>query len=448
MTPITASPNPSATRQRPWLLATVASIFAAATLGTASLAGAQPASGTPPAPTATAPGQPGGQVWQQAETTLRQALQQIGPSGTVQPQAAQQARQALDQMRQAIGQAPAGAQRDAAAVRTLEREIGEAQQALADGADAARARTALQEVLDALPAARTAMTAGAAGAQTAQAGQPGTTTGAQVVVQQPAPTLQLVQPPPQVTVRQAEPLITVVIPQPEIILRQPPAQVTVQMPDPQVAVQQAQPQVRVTDTEPQVQVRQGAEAQVQVQRAQPQVRVQYAEGQPTIRYEQTGQPVVRYEQQQRTAQADMAAATGAPTPGAAPVQSGGGTAAQQTGLSPGAAAAGGVPLTSVQSLVGTNLVGANGRDAGEVENLLVDRNGMVRAAVVEWGGFLGIGARRAVVPIDQIRFGAPGERARMDLTREQLEALPRYEPNRVETYGRDQGWGEGVRLYR
>ncbi|MBX9702043.1 MAG: PRC-barrel domain-containing protein, partial [Acetobacteraceae bacterium] len=131
--------------------------------------------------------------------------------------------------------------------------------------------------------------------------------------------------------------------------------------------------------------------------------------------------------------------------GAAPAQSG--STAQPAAMGTGAAA-GGMALTRVQSLIGTNVVGANGRDAGEVENLLIDRSGMVRAAVVEWGGFLGIGARRAVVPIDQIRLGANNERARMELTREQLEALPRYEPNRLQSYGRDQGWGDGVRLYR
>ena len=438
------TPNPmrqtghlAAARHRMRLLATAASVLALG-LGGAAMAqtqpGTAPASGTVPA--AGAVPEAGAQALQQAEATLRQAMQQMGGSGAIQPQAAQQARQGLDQLRQALGQMPAGAQRSTEGVRTLEREIGEAQQVLAGAnTDAGRARTALQEVLDAMPAVRTAMGIQATG-QTAQAGA----AGSQIVVEQSAPTLQLVQPPPQVTVQQAEPIITVVIPQPEIILRQPPAQVTVQMPEPRVAVQQAQPQVRVTETEPQVQVQRGGQAQVDVQRAQPQIRVQQAEGQPTVRFEQIGQPVVRFEQ--RTAQAG--ATTGAPAVGAAPAQSG--STAQPAGLSAGAAA--GMPLARVQSLLGTNVVGANGRDAGEVENLLIDRNGMVRAAVVEWGGFLGIGARRAVVPIDQIRFGAEGERARMELTREQLERLPRYEPGQIGTYAREQGWGDGVRAYR
>jgi sporulation protein YlmC with PRC-barrel domain len=140
----------------------------------------------------------------------------------------------------------------------------------------------------------------------------------------------------------------------------------------------------------------------------------------------------------------LQADAGASGAGAAPAQAGGG--AQPAAASPAAA---GVPLQRAQSLVGTNVVGANGRDAGEVENLLIDRSGQVRGAVVEWGGFLGIGERRAVVPIEQIQFGAGGDgRARLDMTREQLERLPPYDRNNLADYGNRHGWGEGLRLFR
>nr|WP_264185618.1 PRC-barrel domain-containing protein [Roseicella aerolata] len=101
-------------------------------------------------------------------------------------------------------------------------------------------------------------------------------------------------------------------------------------------------------------------------------------------------------------------------------------------------------------MVGTNVVGADGKDAGEIQNLLIDGSGQVRAAVVEWGGFLGIGERSAAVPIDRIQLGAAGsnDRARLTMTREELERLPRYDRNRVGEYGREQGWGDGIRLFR
>lgn len=136
---------------------------------------------------------------------------------------------------------------------------------------------------------------------------------------------------------------------------------------------------------------------------------------------------------------------GAPATGAnattAPGQSGG------MGQQMAARAPGGVELSRATHLVGTNVVSSTGRDAGEIENLLIDSGGQVRAAVVQWGGFLGIGARRAVVPIDQITFGAAHERAQMDLTRDQLEQLPRYEADNLEEFGRAGGWG-ALRTYR
>jgi hypothetical protein len=372
---------------------------------------------------------------QRAAQELRVAHQQLGDaSGNASPQAVQRVRQALDQMTQALGQMPQDQRGQ------VEQRVNQAREALqGETVPAPRARSAIEQVLSAVPAGQQP---GATG------GQQGATGGSsQVVVQQAAPSLQLTQPAPEVTVEQPDPVITVVVPQPEIIVRQPPPQVTVQMPEPRVTVRQAPPQVRVSEADPQVQVQQ-AQPRVQVQRGQPQVRVQQAEGQPQVRFEQQGQPVVRLQQgdQQAAAQQQQRADTSQTGTSASPqpAQSGGGPA--QPAAARGAAA--GLTLDRASGIVGTNVLGANGRDAGEVENLLIDGNGQVRAAVVEWGGFLGIGTRRAVVPIEQLAFGGPNDRVRMDLSRAQLEALPRYEPDRIQEYGRNSGWADGVRAYR
>lgn len=115
-----------------------------------------------------------------------------------------------------------------------------------------------------------------------------------------------------------------------------------------------------------------------------------------------------------------------------------------------AAAAPGAPLARATSLLDTTLLGPGGdKEVARLENLMVDRQGNARAAVVEWGGFLGIGERRALVPVERIRFGASQDgRARIDMTREQLERLPRFDRDRLADYGREHGWGEGVRWFR
>ncbi|WP_458095154.1 alpha/beta hydrolase fold domain-containing protein [Roseomonas sp. WA12] len=98
-------------------------------------------------------------------------------------------------------------------------------------------------------------------------------------------------------------------------------------------------------------------------------------------------------------------------------------------------------------LIGTNLVGANDEKAGEIENLVADGTGRVVGAVIEWGGFLGIGERRAIIAMEQIQFGADG-RGRLRITRDQLEALPRFERDKLNDLGQQQRLGENLQLLR
>ena len=110
----------------------------------------------------------------------------------------------------------------------------------------------------------------------------------------------------------------------------------------------------------------------------------------------------------------------------------------------------GMPLARVQNLVGTTVTGADGKDADEIQNLLIDGSGEVRAAVVGWGGFLGMGERSAVMQVERIQLGAAaGEnnRAQLKMTKNELDMLPGYDDSRAGEYGREQSWGNGLRLY-
>jgi sporulation protein YlmC with PRC-barrel domain len=142
---------------------------------------------------------------------------------------------------------------------------------------------------------------------------------------------------------------------------------------------------------------------------------------------------------QADATARSGAATGTTTAGAAPSTAGGATGGFTAG----------VPLQRMSSLPGTDLIGPDGKKVGEIENLLVDRSGNVRAVVVEWGGFLGIGESQRLVPSDRIQLGERADdRAQISMTREQIEALPRFDRNRLAEYERSYGWGEGTRWHR
>ncbi len=146
-----------------------------------------------------------------------------------------------------------------------------------------------------------------------------------------------------------------------------------------------------------------------------------------------------HETDARSPEFSAAPGTGASQPG---VVAGAPTSTQQAGVlsapapaqSGGAQpAASGIPLARVQSLGSTNLVGANGQNAGEIENLLVDGIGQVRATSVESGRFLDLGPRRAAVPIEQIQLDGGGDRA-AEHSAQELERLGSFDPANLGVY--------------
>ena len=68
---------------------------------------------------------------------------------------------------------------------------------------------------------------------------------------------------------------------------------------------------------------------------------------------------------------------------------------------------------------------------GRIIDLLADGDGKVLAAVIEFGGFLGIGTRKIAVEWSALRIEADRSPvAILDVTREQLRLAPEYKPDR------------------
>jgi hypothetical protein len=70
-------------------------------------------------------------------------------------------------------------------------------------------------------------------------------------------------------------------------------------------------------------------------------------------------------------------------------------------------------------------------DVGRIVDVLADRQSRVQAAVIEFGGFLGIGTRKIAVDWSAISFENDGKRTIVivDLSRDQLRLAPEYKPN-------------------
>jgi len=64
-------------------------------------------------------------------------------------------------------------------------------------------------------------------------------------------------------------------------------------------------------------------------------------------------------------------------------------------------------------LIGTKVISANNESIGDINDVIVDRNGQAIAAVVGVGGFLGIGEKDVAVPFKSLEFA----------TREQVNAM-------------------------
>jgi hypothetical protein len=84
------------------------------------------------------------------------------------------------------------------------------------------------------------------------------------------------------------------------------------------------------------------------------------------------------------------------------------------------------PLT-VQAVLGREVRSVADENMGRIVDIIVDRSGQVRAAVIDFGGFLGVGNRKIAVDWSILRF-VSGEKSRVvvDLKRAQVKAAPEY----------------------
>jgi len=84
----------------------------------------------------------------------------------------------------------------------------------------------------------------------------------------------------------------------------------------------------------------------------------------------------------------------------------------------------------VEGVLGRDVRGAADENMGRIVDVLVDRAGQVRAAIIDFGGFLGVGSRKIAVDWNALHFpppGKPGSRIALELTRDQVNAAPEYQ---------------------
>jgi hypothetical protein len=83
----------------------------------------------------------------------------------------------------------------------------------------------------------------------------------------------------------------------------------------------------------------------------------------------------------------------------------------------------------VQGILGRDVRSMADEDMGRIVDILVDGEGRVRAAIIDFGGFLGVGSRKIAVEWKALHF-VPTAAKRygvvLELTRDQVKPAPEY----------------------
>ena len=91
-----------------------------------------------------------------------------------------------------------------------------------------------------------------------------------------------------------------------------------------------------------------------------------------------------------------------------------------------------VPATVVdgeqlESVLGIEALSSTGDDMGRIVDIIVDRTGQIRAAIIDFGGFLGVGSRKIAVDWRSLHFDPKKAGAVVvNLTKDQLRVTPVY----------------------
>ena len=104
------------------------------------------------------------------------------------------------------------------------------------------------------------------------------------------------------------------------------------------------------------------------------------------------------------------------------------------------------PTISSSKVEGTSVYNLAGEKLGAIDDLVIDkRNGHVRYAALEFGGFLGLGTDRFPLPWSMLTYDIEKDGYVVNLDMEQLKAGPRYPQGQQPAYA--EGFGRGVDDY-
>jgi len=99
-------------------------------------------------------------------------------------------------------------------------------------------------------------------------------------------------------------------------------------------------------------------------------------------------------------------------------------------------------------LVGTSVYGPDDKSIGSIDDLIVDKQGAIKAAVIGVGGFLGVGQKDVAVPFEALNIQRKANSSSIDkitvnYTKDQLSGAPKFAYYQVQSSGTTTGSGAG-----
>ena len=92
-------------------------------------------------------------------------------------------------------------------------------------------------------------------------------------------------------------------------------------------------------------------------------------------------------------------------------------------------------------VTGTDVYGPGRESIGSIDHLVIDKqSGQVRYAIMNFGGFLGIGQSEHPVPWDALDYDTSLDGYRTNITKQQLENAPDYDDRSFS----DRAWAQRV----
>jgi len=103
-------------------------------------------------------------------------------------------------------------------------------------------------------------------------------------------------------------------------------------------------------------------------------------------------------------------------------------------------------IISSDRVEGTDVYDVLGEKLGTIDDLMIDKiSGQVRYAVMEFGGFLGIGTDRYPIPWPMLKYDAEREGYVVNLDKPTIGDAPRYSRDAVPEY--DDAYVVGLNRY-